>query len=221
MNQNEWSEKLEKLTKKYEFPDGYKLLYCPWQTIGIAKIAFISLNPGKPPINADLRVISDERGNSYEVELNIAETQLNKQFLRLCKFLKVMPNDVLTGVICPIRSKSWDGKGKGNDKHARFLDGSIFTKEMKNIGISLGEEFWSEALKNINTIITIGEPAKKSIVKIFRAKLIKEVNTGWQNTKLRKYVGHDEKYIIQFPHLSIFQLFSKERYLPAIESIFD
>ena len=61
-------ESIIKAESKYNFEQGYKLLYVPWKTIDFAKIAFISLNPGEPPEDVDLRVISDEDGNSYEEE---------------------------------------------------------------------------------------------------------------------------------------------------------
>jgi len=48
MDKGKWSEILSSVDRKYNFPDGYKLLYCPWGTIHKAKIAFISLNPGEP-----------------------------------------------------------------------------------------------------------------------------------------------------------------------------
>ena len=50
MEKGKWSEKLSGANKEYRFPDGYKLLYSPWETIENAKIAFISLNPGKPQV---------------------------------------------------------------------------------------------------------------------------------------------------------------------------
>ena len=83
MNKIIWTKKLSDADKKYNFFDGYKLLYCPWETIHKVKIAFISLNPGKPPQNAELREISDERGNSYWVERKITESPITDQFLKL------------------------------------------------------------------------------------------------------------------------------------------
>ena len=149
MDRNNWSKKLSKADAKYHFPDGYKLLYSPWETLKKAKIAFISLNPGKPPKNAELKVVSDERGNSYEVEKEITESEITHQFLSLCKFLETSPNEVLTGTICPFRSADWEN----------FLDGSTFTDEQKRIGLSLGEEFWIWLqLKVIADIGIIGLP---------------------------------------------------------------
>ena len=59
---------IEEYERQYSFKEGYKILYCPWDTIGKSDVAFISLNPGRPPSYADLKILSDERGNSYEVE---------------------------------------------------------------------------------------------------------------------------------------------------------
>ena len=67
-------ELLKSAEKKYNFSDGFKLLYCPWDNISSSNIAFISLNPGNAPENAELRMVSDERGNSYEIEMDITKS---------------------------------------------------------------------------------------------------------------------------------------------------
>ncbi|SVD71113.1 uncharacterized protein METZ01_LOCUS423967, partial [marine metagenome] len=60
--------------RTFNFQEGYKILYVPWRTINTSGVALISLNPGVPPENADLRVISDERGNSYEKDKYITKS---------------------------------------------------------------------------------------------------------------------------------------------------
>ena len=87
MDKNYWQNKLSTLERDYSFHEGYKLLFSPWNTIQKANHAFISLNPGRAPDGADLRVISDERGNSYEVEEFTTKSPLTAQFLKLCSFL--------------------------------------------------------------------------------------------------------------------------------------
>ena len=211
MDRGKWSKKLSKADEKYHFPDGYKLLYSPWETLKKAKIAFISLNPGKPPKNAELKVVSDERGNSYEVEKEITESEITPQFLSLCKFLETSPNEVLTGTICPFRSADWEN----------FLDGSIFTDEQKRIGLSLGEEFWLEALKKINIIISVGNETTNLAVKILDAKKNLEINSGWGKVKLRRYENSQNKLIIHLPHLSRFQLFSRQNCIKPLKTIFN
>ena len=211
MDRNNWSKKLSKADAKCHFRDGYKLLYSPWETLKKAKIAFISLNPGKPPKNAELKVVSDERGNSYEVEKEITESEITHQFLSLCKFLETSPNEVLTGTICPFRSADWEN----------FLDGSTITDEQKRIGLSLGEEFWLEALNKINIIISVGNETTNLVVKILDAKKNLEINSGWGNVKLRRYENSQNKMIIHMPHLSRFQLFSRQNCIKPLKIIFN
>ena len=67
MSKHDFEKLITKAESKYNFEQGYKLLYVPWKTLDFAKIAFISLNPGEPPENADLRVISDENLYSKEI----------------------------------------------------------------------------------------------------------------------------------------------------------
>lgn len=131
MLKQDFEKLITKAESKYNFEQGYKLLYVPWKTIDFAKIAFISLNPGEPPENADLRVISDENGNSYEKEVEITKSPLTPQFLRLTDFMNVAPTSILTGAFCPFRGEKW--------KH--------FSREQKEIGFEIGKKFWYPAMK--------------------------------------------------------------------------
>ena len=214
MDKDKWFRKLSEAEKNNNFPDGYKLLYCPWRTIPLAETAFISLNPGKPPKNAELKEVSDERGNSYVVERAITESPITEQFLLLCDFLAVRPSEVLTGTICPFRSANWRKKSK-------FLNGSSFSDEQKQIGLSLGEEFWLEALTGVDTIITVGKETANSVVNILDARKTLQVNSGWGNISLRRYENNQNKVIVHLPHLSIFKLLSRPECTQPLEIIFD
>jgi hypothetical protein len=60
----QWLEILHSGEASLGFNQGFKILYCPLTTLVTAKVAFLSLNPGPAPEGADLRVVSDERGNN-------------------------------------------------------------------------------------------------------------------------------------------------------------
>ena len=211
MNKIIWTKKLSDADKRYNFFDGYKLLYCPGETIHKVKIAFISLNPGKPPQNAEFREISDERGNSYWVERKITESPITDQFLKLCEFIKKTPDEILTGAICPFRSKNWDF----------FMNGKVFTDRQKEIGLNLGAEFWKEALKNVGTIVTVGNETTDVIKKILGVKQTQEINSGWSDVKLRRYENHEKNIsVIHLPHLSTYKLFSRPECREPLKKIF-
>tara|TARA_B100001750_G_C15518284_1_gene609169 strand:- start:3157 stop:3807 length:651 start_codon:yes stop_codon:yes gene_type:complete len=197
--------------KEYGFKQGYKLLYVPWETIYKAKIAFISVNPGNPPDNADLRVLSDENGNSYQVEEDVTKSPLTRQFLKLSKFLGVAPIDILTGAFCPFRSNKWKD----------------FSTIQKKIGCEIGKHFWFQVLREspIKLIITLGHGEEllrtitNPIVKEFNAKLEDKIFV-WKGCFMSHYSTKDLK-IIQLPHLSQHQIFDKnEVYMPSINQIF-
>ena len=102
MNRTNWDNKLREIEAAYRFKRGYKLLYCPWETLDHHKLVFLSLNPGaRTPHGSDPieQAISDERGNSYEVEQFNSRSPISDQFLRLCEFMAVAPAEVLTGVV--------------------------------------------------------------------------------------------------------------------------
>tara|TARA_Y100000590_G_scaffold279505_1_gene313892 strand:+ start:1669 stop:2325 length:657 start_codon:yes stop_codon:yes gene_type:complete len=198
--------------KEYGFKQGYKLLYVPWDTIDFAKIAFISLNPGEPPKDADLRVISDEDGNSYEEEEEITESPLTQQFLRLTDFMNVAPTSILTGAFCPFRSDEWED----------------FSSKQKEIGFYIGKKFWYSAIKRnqMKIIITLGhgvdllETFTMPIVNELNAKKVTEIVIGNNWCKLRRFEGRN-KTIIQLPHLSRFRIFNEQNsYKKEIKEIF-
>ena len=213
MNKDYWKEKLSTLERDYNFEDGYKLLYSPWDTIGKVKTAFVSLNPGKAAAGdkalgpAKSRVVSEERGNSYEIEASLTKSPLPEQFLNLCYFLKVRPNEVLTGVVCPFRGKRWED----------------FNKDQKDIGLGIGREFWSKALaKNIELVITIGKDATGLIVDLLQAKPEDEIPSGWGSIKLRRYINNTKGIkVVQLPHLSTFKLFSRPECRLPLKGIFE
>ena len=205
ISKTKWLDKIESVEQSHQFTDGFKLLYCPWSTIDGSELAFVSLNPGRPPNDAELRAISDERGNSYEIEQLTTKSPLTAQFIKFASFMNIKPSSILTGVVCPFRGNRW------ND----------FTREQKRAGLSLGREFWYESTKeNVKLIVTLGNEATNSINDLFNAKLKDEIASGWGDIKLRRYCSNDGIEIIQLPHLSTFKLFSNEKCRKPLETIF-
>jgi uracil-DNA glycosylase len=196
---------LEGAEKKFRFSDGFKLLYCPWSNISSSNIAFISLNPGNAPENAELRMVSDERGNSYEIEMDITKSPINEQFMKLCDFLEKKPSDFLTGAAIPFRSNNWDS----------------LNKEQKIAGVEIGISLWKEMLgSNIKKIIVTGEEACKMVLKIKSAKLKLSIPSNWSNTKLKKYVSKDGTEIFSIPHLSSYRLFLRDESVKQLKILF-
>ena len=134
MNRTYWKNQLRKIEAAYRFERGYKLLYCPWETLDHHKLVFLSLNPGartphgSGPIE---QAVSDERGNSYEVEQFNSCSPISDQFLRLCAFMAVAPAEVLTGVVAPFRSASWEA----------------LTVRQRDASMDFGQRFWDRALR--------------------------------------------------------------------------
>jgi hypothetical protein len=201
-----WQDKITEVERAHQFVDGYKLLCCPWATIDVAQVAFVSLNPGKPPKGADLRVLSDERGNSYEVEQFNTESPITAQFLKFSSFLGLQPSSILTGVVCPFRGDRW--------KH--------FSNEQKRAGLNLGRDFWCQAMtKKIRTVVTLGDVATQTINNFLGAKLETVVRSGWGNITLKRFSSDKKISVIQLPHLSTFKIFSRDECKAPLEEIFE
>ena len=160
MNRRYWTKKLNEAETELGFIDGYRFVYGPWATLDKAKIAFLSLNPGrgKNLDKATMRDISNERGNTYEVEQGKIKSPIVDQFLRLAKLLGRQPADILTGVIAPFRSK-----GLGHADRAS-------TKRISRFG---PEIFWMGPLSrpDLRLIIASGNLVAREVVGINRSTL--------------------------------------------------
>lgn len=206
INANGIERELSELEDRYGFSQGYHLLYSPWETQDLAEVAFLSLNPGRAPNQTPSRIVSDERGNSYEVDRLITKSPLTAQFLMMADFLRVSPGAILTGTAHPFRSDRW----------------TDFTEEQRLIGLDFGRRFWSRILsQRIKLVITLGDQATEVIAATSDARLSREVNSGWGTTRLKRYSTDKRFDIVQLPHLSHFKIFSRMECAEPIASIFD
>ena len=198
MNRRYWTKKLNEAETELGFIDGYRFVYGPWATLDKAKIAFLSLNPGrgKNLDKATMRDISNERGNTYEVEQGKIKSPIVDQFLRLAKLLGRQPADILTGVIAPFRSKDWD----------------TLTEPQQKESLDLGRRFWMGPLSrpDLRLIIASGNLVAREVVGITEAHFDDEACAGWGYIKLRRYRLPGGKVILHLPHLSHFRLLSRE-----------
>jgi hypothetical protein len=202
-----WTEILNQKAQELEFNDGFHLLYCPWKTISNANVAFISLNPGRA-LPANMYLTSDERGNSYEVEEYVTLSPITKQFLIMCRRFGIKPSQVLTGTAAPFRSGHWNHLSSTQRK------GSL----------AVGHQFWTEAVQHtespIKLFITVSAEAKNLALALTCAKEEKIVQSGWANTKLIRYRNDHGQYVVSLPHLSRYQLFSRDECNGPLASIF-
>lgn len=204
---DEWEDLIRSKGEELGLDEGYKILYCPWEDLGTTDMVFLSLNPGKAPEGADLFTLSDERGNSYEVERFTTKSPLTDQFLQLARFIGVTPRQMLTGVVAPYRSKRW-------------LDHKASTR---NAALKIGQEFWTEAfaLQRPKTVICCCPEARKMSCEVLNATPDREISSGWGNTVLRRYRAESGSIIVQLPHLSTFKLLSRDECHAPLKDMLD
>ena len=207
MDRNYWIKELEAAEISLGFSDGYKFVYGPWTTLDKTEVAFLSLNPGRAPDGADMRTISDERGNSYAVERLTTKSPMTAQFLRLAQLLGRRPIGILTGVVAPFRSDNW------SDLEERQKEGSM----------ALGRRFWKGPLSrpDLRLVIVCSGEATKLVTDITGASLDGESDAGWGNIKLRRYLSPGSKVVVQLPHLSRFRLLGRKNSEPKVRAFLD
>ena len=207
MDREYFQKQLREVETELNFSDGYQLLYGPWKTIGSQNIACISLNPSLR--NDDhKKMISDERGNSYQVEEFTTSSPITAQILKMCSYLEVSPEKVLMGTICPFRSKDWNTMKKDN-------------KMVMERGLAIGREFWDQALSNrMNLVIALGKEATDTLCQLFNGEKELEIRANYQNTTLKRFRTNRNFKIISLPHLSRFLIFSRLACTAPLQKIF-
>lgn len=202
-----WDQRVREAGQAIGFTEGYKILYAPWATIGTTDTVFLSLNPGRPPAGAALETLSDERGNSYEVERHITASPITAQFLALAGLLRLRPIEILTGVVAPFRSDRW---------------GQLPVSK-RNAALGLGRQFWDQAfeVRRPRRVIVCGSEAAKVGSEALGARLELSVPSGWGDVSLRRYRANDGATVIQLPHLSTFKLLSRAECIPQLRAILE
>ncbi|MFN3994556.1 MAG: hypothetical protein ACK4IU_16795 [Tabrizicola flagellatus] len=189
-----WNSRIAAAASRLGFSEGYKILYVPWETLGRSDTVFLSLNPGRPPHGAVLDTLTDERGNSYEVERTTTASPITAQFLALSELIKLKPRDILTGTVAPFRSNRWKTLPSGQ----------------RNAALALGREFWRQAfsLRRPKTVIACCSEAAIVANDLLGGKAELTIASGWGDTSLRRYRAPDGAVIVEIPHLSTFKLLS-------------
>ncbi|PIB24131.1 hypothetical protein BFP76_02510 [Amylibacter kogurei] len=202
-----WDKQIASEAERLGFDDGYKILYGPWETIGNSDTVFLSLNPGCPPHGADLFSISDERGNSYEVEKYTTLSPITAQFLALADLLELQPKQILTGTVAPFRSNRWM---------------SISLSQRRG-ALEVGKRFWEDvfATNRPKRVICCCPQARKITSEILDATLEMTISSGWGNTSLHRFRAKDGALIAQIPHLSTFKLLSRPACIAPLKLILD
>ena len=202
-----WNSRIREAASHLGFHEGYKILYVPWEALGQSDTVFLSLNPGRPPHGAALDTLSDERGNSYEVERMTTASPITAQFLALAELLRLKPRDILTGTVAPFRSNRW----------------KTLSTTQRNTALAIGTEFWRQAfsLKRPKRVIACCPEAAQVAIDILGGKAELTISSGWGNTSLRRYRASDGAVIAQIPHLSTFKLLSRPECREPLRTILE
>lgn len=204
-SRDHWQRTLAAHEQRLGLTEGFKFLYGPWSTLTTGGFAFLSLNPGVAPDGADLRTVSDERGNSYVVEQLTTRSPITDQYLRLAELVGVDPSAILAGVVIPFRSASV----------------AKLTTEQRSTGLDLAADFWREPLARpaLRTIVASGQEAGDFVVNLLAAHPDSVVPSGWGGIVLRRFRTPDGRAVVQLPHLSRFKLLSRPACMQPLRTV--
>ena len=188
-------EELRKLATENELREGFHLLYNPWELLVEAKVAFLSLNPGRAPVGKEVELVCEPLGNSYDLERESTKSPLTAQYLQLLELLKLSPSEVLTGAYVPFRSNRW-------------VD---LTDSQKKACLMFARNFWAQYLKDKELVICCGSMVFHEAYKFLGCGTDKvSVPSGWGRTKINLAKFNSGKSrLVGLPHLSSYKLLSR------------
>ncbi|MBP9048869.1 MAG: hypothetical protein WAT35_15135 [Tabrizicola sp.] len=203
MDRDGWQQLLTAEETKLQFSQGFKFLYGPWSSRAGLEVAFLSLNPGRAPPFAELRTVSDERGNSYLIEASTTVSPLTQQFLTFAARVASPPEAILTGVVAPFRTDDWKGASLAQ----------------RRAMLSLGRSFWREPLidARLRLIVAVSDEAAALAVELTGAKFDGKRPAGWGDLVIRRYRLPNGGVIAHLPHLSRFRLFGRPQSEDALD----
>lgn len=191
-------EKISKIEKALNLNSGFQLMYSPWASQANPEVVFLSLNPSdKLPSGVPIRSVSNELGNSYELEAPNAVSAINHQVLSMVNLLGREPKDVLTGALVPFRSSEW----------------KTLPPQAQEAGLRVGQEFWQPLLAkpSVKLILTCGNKIEKLACEWtgMSKGAVEKHNTHWGSYVARVYRNRSGKMLINMPHLSRFTIFGR------------
>ena len=188
-------KELKKLASEHELREGFHLLYNPWDLLFEAKVAFLSLNPGRAPAGKQVELVCEPLGNSYDLEKESTKSPLTAQYLQLLELLELSPSDVLTGAYVPFRSNRWVDLSDSQKKEC----------------LVFARNFWAQYLKDKELVICCGSMVFDEVYKLLECGVDKaSVPSGWGRTQIKLTTFNAGKSrLVGLPHLSSYKLLSR------------
>lgn len=197
---------LDKLCSECGFVEGYKLLYCPWKLLEESKTVFLSLNPGRVPDEFEKKAISEERGNSYSIELKQSVSPLNEQFIKLFQLIDTPIEQVLTGAYVPFRSNRW----------------SDLNELQKLSALQFASNFWTPVVLRSELVVCCGRLVFQEVAKSVEPFIHSSQSypSGWGKTLLQVITLDTGVRILGTPHLSSYRLLNNDNSRASLSRLF-
>ena len=149
-----------------------------------------------------MRIVSDERGNSYLVQRQAKHSPIADQYRQLCEFVNVDPEKVLTGTLMPFRTPKWNKR-----------------RDAPNVEVA--KPFWSTILNGskVRKVFCMGRDVEDAVVKLVNARLDRQVAANWGNLSIRRYVTASGMNVYGLLHLSTYKMFGRAECLPQLAEL--
>lgn len=183
---------------KYEqlgYDQGWAFMMTPEASLRTASVALVGLNPGGSV--GDAGHWHHEPGNAYFMQKwakgDTADSALQTQVKAIHEILGIGENEIFAAQFIPFRSPS--------------LAALKHTSEASEFAMSLWR--WVVTQSPARLYLCMGRQAGVAIGRVLDAPYTEEINTGWGNTKYRRRVSADGRVVVEMPHPSRYQLFSR------------
>lgn len=187
---------------------GWRFLASPEDTLRTAEVAFLGLNPGGREAPQEHPTFCVAQGSAYSDEIwagyPVGQHPLQKQVLALFQTLDVEPNRVLAGNLVPFRSPNWK------------------SLKNRNEALRFGKALWVDVFERVRPklVIGMGAEANRALCDLLKVRDLKSVQVNWGRVSARKGEFHDGGRFVGLPHLSRFQIMTREASARAIRDLF-
>lgn len=195
-----------KVYEQHGYRQGWAFMMTPEASLRTAKVAMVGLNPGG---NGQHGCWDHAAGNAYFVQKwadnDTRDSAIQIQVKEIHRTLGIGENDTFAAQFIPFRSRDLASLSE-------FASAKAFAMRL-----------WAWVIEQspAQLYLCMGKEAGSAVGHLLKAKWAEDNATGWGATKYRRRVAADGRVVVEMPHPSRYQLFSRtpEKVAVAAEAL--
>lgn len=180
--------------ERHGYGQGWAFMMTPETTLRTAKVALVGLNPGGDGTEG---CWEHTPGNAYFIQKwangDTADSAIQIQVKAIHRVLDIGENDIFAAQFIPFRSRDLASL-------TEYAEAKLFAMKLWQ---------WVAEQSPAQLYLCMGLEAGSAIGHLLGAQWQEDIATGWGATKYRRRVSADGRVVVEMPHPSRYQLFSR------------